>query len=71
MQLTHIHYNLRKHFFTNRVTDVWNSPPNVVASADSINILKSRLNKFLYNHDLTFDWKAEISRIGSHSLKYC
>jgi len=30
-------------------------------SADSINILKSRLDKVWYYHDLKFDWKAEIS----------
>jgi len=49
MQLTHIHYNLRKHYFTNRVIDVWHSLPNVVVSANSINILKSRLDKFWRN----------------------
>jgi len=63
MQLTHIHYNLRKHFFTNRGIDVWNSLPNEVVSADSIHILKSRLDKFWYDQDLKFDkdWKAKIS----------
>jgi len=49
MQLTHIHFNLRKHFFTNRAIDVWNSLPNEVVSADSINILKSYLDKFWYS----------------------
>jgi len=57
MQLTHIQYNLRKHLFTNRVIDIWNSLPNEVVSADSINILKSSLDKFRYrpNQDLKFD----------------
>jgi len=70
MQLTHIHYNLRKHYFTNEVIDVWNSLPNEVVYADSINILKSYLNKVWCNHDLKFDWKAKISRIGSRSLQF-
>jgi len=53
MQLTQIHYNLRKHYFTNRVIDVWNSMPNeVVSSADSINIFKSRPDKFWCNLDM-------------------
>jgi len=25
MQLTHMHYNLRKHFFSSRIVAVWNS----------------------------------------------
>ena len=37
MQLTHMHYNLRKHFFSNRIIAVWNSLPNVVVSAESTN----------------------------------
>jgi len=39
---------------------MWNSLPNEVVSADSINILKSSLDKFCYNQDLKFDWKAEL-----------
>jgi len=39
IQLTHIHYNLQKHYFPNRVIDVWNSLPNEVVSADSITFL--------------------------------
>jgi len=27
MQLTHMHYNLCKHFFSNRIIAVWNSLP--------------------------------------------
>jgi len=47
-----------KTLFINRVIDVWNSLPNEVVSADSIIILKSRMDKFWYNRDLKFDWKA-------------
>ena len=57
MQLTHIHYNLRKHFFSNRIIDVWNSLPNDIVSADSTNIFKNRLDKFWCNQDFKFDWK--------------
>jgi len=70
MQLTHIHYNLRKHCFTNRVIDVWISLHNKVISADSTNIVKSRLDKCWYNQDLKFDWKAEVFGIGSRSFKF-
>jgi len=49
--------------------DAWNSLHNEVVSADSINIFKSSLDKFWYNQDLKFDWKAEISGIGSRTPK--
>jgi len=70
MQLTHIHYNLQKHYFTNWVIDVWKSLPNEVVSADFINIFKSRLDQFWCNQGLKFDRKAEISGFGSRSLKF-
>jgi len=38
MHFTHIHYNIRKHFFSNRIIAVWNSLPNDVVSVDSTNI---------------------------------
>jgi len=40
MQLTHMHYNLRKHFFSNRIITVWNSLPNIIVNAESTNIFK-------------------------------
>jgi len=72
LQLTHINYNLRKHFFTNRVIDVWNSLslPFEIVSAESTNVLKSRLDKLWFNQDLKFDWKAEITGIGNRRLKF-
>jgi hypothetical protein len=68
MQLTHMHYNLRKHFFSNRIIAVWNSLPNVVVSAESTNTFKNRLDKFWVNQDFKFDWKADITGIGSRSI---
>jgi len=51
MQLIKLHQNLRKHFFTNRVIDVWNRLCLIkeVVFADSINILKS-LNSEQYDN---------------------
>jgi len=40
LQLTHMHYNLCKHFFSNGIVSVWNSLPNIVVSAESTNIFK-------------------------------
>jgi len=33
-------YDLRKHFFTNRVVALWNSLPNGVVNSDTINCSK-------------------------------
>jgi len=41
-----VNYDLRKHFFTNRVVSLWNTLPNVVVDSDSINCFKSRLDTF-------------------------
>ena len=43
--------NLRKHIFSQRTVDVWNSLPDDVAIAPSLNILKHRLD---------YHWRNEI-----------
>ncbi len=55
LKLIHIHYNLRKHFFSNRIIEVWNSLPNDVVLAESTNIFKNRLDKFWANQDFKYD----------------
>jgi hypothetical protein len=40
--------NIRKHFFTNRVTSEWNNLPETVQRAPSLAIFKSRLNSHMY-----------------------
>ena len=40
-------YDLRKFFFTNRVVNIWNSLPDYVVHADTVNCFKSRLDTFL------------------------
>ena len=42
----HCHYDLRKLSFTSRVIPIWNSLPNHVVSADTINTFKNHLDKF-------------------------
>jgi len=36
-------YDLRKYSFANRVVNIWNSLPNYVITAESVNCFKSRL----------------------------
>jgi len=58
-------YDLRKYSFTNRVVNIWNSLPNKVELADSVNCFKSRLDKFWQNRDIVYNFRAEIEGTGN------
>jgi len=45
----HVHYNLRKYFFANGVICTWNSLPNSVIEANSVNSFKNRIDKYWNN----------------------
>jgi len=49
---------LRKNFLTNRAVCIWNSLPNKVVSAESVNSFKSRLDRFWSQHDFVYDYRA-------------
>jgi len=48
-------------------SSVWNSLPNKVVLADSVNCFKSRLDKFWQNQDIVYNFRAEIEGTGSRS----
>ena len=48
-------YDLRKYYFTNRVVNAWNSLPDHAVLSETINILKSWLDKFLQHQDMIYD----------------
>ena len=48
-----------------QVTPIWNSLPNSVVMADSINSSKSRLDKFRSLHDFVYDYRAQHLTSGS------
>jgi len=41
-----IQFDTRKFFFMDRITSAWNSPPDSVVSANTVNTIKNRLNRF-------------------------
>ena len=43
--------NIRKYSFVSRVADIWNSLPDYVVEADSLNAFKNRLDNYRTNHD--------------------
>ena len=45
---------VRASVFSNRVVDVWNSVPDNVVTAPSLNSFKSRLNKHWHGHEFKF-----------------
>jgi len=54
------HYNLRKFSFSSRVVNIWNSLPDSVVDADTINTFKSRLDKHWLNQDVVYNFYAEL-----------
>ena len=63
------HYDIRKFSFTSRIVNVWNSLPNSVVDADSVDIFKSRLpvDKFWLHQEVLYDYTAELTGIGDRS----
>jgi len=61
------YYNIRKYSFCPRVVNVWNSLPENVVDAENTNTFKTRLDKFWQNKDMLYDYRAELTGIGSRS----
>ena len=63
--------NLRKNVFPIRITVPWNSLPDTVVTAKSLNSFKT-LDKFLYNQDIVYDFEALLRitnyRTGTRGL---
>lgn len=63
----HVHYNLTKYSFTNRVVLLWNNLSDFVVSACSVLFFEKRLD-FLGKHQkLIFKWKADLTGIGNRA----
>ena len=60
-------YDLRKCCFSNRVRTLWNSLPDIVVKAESVNSFKRRLDRFWDDQGVRFNWKADPTGTGSRS----
>ena len=58
-------YELRRHYFSHSVVSVWNSLPDTVVCAESVNSFKSRLDKFWSTHNFVYDYTAGPLAAGS------
>jgi len=64
LQYSACHYNLRKFSFCSRVVDIWNSLPDSVIDADTLNIFKSRLDKHWLDQDVLYNFHSELTGTG-------
>jgi len=55
----------KKISFCARVVNIWNSLPNEVAEANTIDAFKCRLDKHWSNQDVLFDFNADLTGTGS------
>ena len=69
LQKFNCHYNIRKYSFGSRVVNVWNSLPDYVVEADSLNAFKNRLDKYWTNQDVVCDYKSDLT--GTGGLPVC
>ena len=54
------HLDLRKNSFTVRVVPKWNSLPADVVKAPSVDAFRNRLDKFWFNQEVRFNYKAQF-----------
>ena len=61
------HYDLRKHYFSPGIVNIWNSLPNTVVDASTVNTFKARLDKFWLHQLVKFDFTADLTGTGNRS----
>ena len=61
------HYDLRKHFFSARIVNVWNSLTNSVIDVCTVNAFKACLDKFWQHQSVKFDFTADLMGTGNQS----
>jgi len=61
------HYDLREHYFSPRIVNIWNSLPNTVVDAGTVNTCKARLDKFWSHQVVKFDFTADLTGTGNRS----
>jgi len=63
----HVHYDLRKYFFANRIVSNWNSLLDNVITSNSVGIFENRLDEFWRDQACYFDYTADLTGAGSRS----
>ena len=55
------HYNLRKFSFCSQADNIWNSLPDSVVDATTINTFKSRLDKHWHDQDIVYNFCSKFT----------
>ena len=63
-----IRLDLRKYSFPIRIINNWNSLPEWVVSAGSVESFEARLDKFWEHQDQKYNYKAQITTTISHQI---
>ena len=50
-----------------RIVNIWNSLPSYVVSAETVNCVKTRLDRFWLNQYIIYNFRSEIHGTGSRS----
>jgi len=64
----HVHYNLTKFFFANRIVPIGNSLPCYVVSACLVEVFEKRLDLSWRNKENMYNYKATMNGIGNRSV---
>ena len=59
-----------KNFFTSRVSKAWNSLPQHVVKAPTVNTFKNRLDRFWKNQPLIHDFEASLKLYATANTTY-
>ena len=60
--------NLKQNTFTLRVVNAWNSLPDYVVTAPSMNSFKNRLDSTWHDHPLKLDFESELGTYYTSKL---
>jgi len=61
------HYDLHKHYFTACIVNIWNSLPDHAVDVNTVNLFKTRLDKFWVNQGVKYDFTADLTRTRGRS----
>ena len=53
--------------FSARIVNIWNSLPNSVVDASTVNAFKARLDKFWSHQAVEYDFTADLTGTGNRS----
>jgi len=55
-------------YFSAHIINIWNTLPNHDVDVNSVNLLKARLDRFWMNHDVKYDFTADLTGTGDRSV---